>query len=86
MTGGVTAAIEAATAAAAEKRVHIMGGASIIQQALWAGMVDRLRLHIAPLILGSGTALFDGGNGPQLDLRSTTATPEASHLKYEVRR
>ncbi|MFU8875364.1 dihydrofolate reductase family protein [Micromonospora sp. SL4-19] len=85
VTGGVPAAVEAATAAAADKRVHIMGGASIIQQALRAGLVDRLRLHIAPLLLGSGTALFDGGNGPQLDLLSTTATPEASHLTYQVR-
>jgi dihydrofolate reductase len=84
VTGGVAAAIEAASAAAGDKRVHIMGGASTIQQALRTGLVDRLRLHVAPLLLGSGTALFDGGAGPQLALLDTTATPEASHLTYRV--
>jgi dihydrofolate reductase len=86
VTGGVAAAIDAAAAAAGDQRVHIMGGASTIQQALRTGLIDRLRLHIAPLLLGSGTALFDGHPGPQVDLLETTATPEASHLTYQVRR
>lgn len=51
VTGGVTAAIEAAVAAAGGKRVHVMGGASIVRQALRTGLVDHLRLHIAPLLL-----------------------------------
>ena len=84
VTGGVAAAVEAAAAAAVDQRVHIMGGASIIQQALRAGLVDRLRLHVAPLVLGSGTPLFNGGKEPQLDLLNTAATPEASHLTYQV--
>ncbi|HEX9521039.1 MAG TPA: hypothetical protein VF940_33275 [Streptosporangiaceae bacterium] len=40
VTGGVAAAIEAAAAAAGDKRVHVMGGASIVQQALRTGLVD----------------------------------------------
>jgi dihydrofolate reductase len=86
VTDGVAAAIDAAAAAAGDRRVHIMGGASTIQQALRTGLVDRLRLHVAPLLLGSGTALFDGRPGPQVDLLETVATPEASHLTYQVRR
>ncbi len=50
-TGGVAAAIEAAATAAGDKRVHVMGGASIVRQALRTGLVDRLRLRIAPLPL-----------------------------------
>ncbi|MFB9880482.1 dihydrofolate reductase family protein [Planobispora siamensis] len=52
MTGGVAAAIEAASTAAGDRRVHIMGGASIVRQALRTGVVDRLRLHIVPLLPG----------------------------------
>jgi dihydrofolate reductase len=83
-TGGIKAAIEAAKTAAGGKRVHIMGGASIVQQALRAGLVDRLRLHIAPLLLGSGTALFDGLPGPGLERLDTLDTPQATHVTYRV--
>ncbi|MEU3455805.1 dihydrofolate reductase family protein [Micromonospora sp. NPDC006766] len=85
VTGGVAAAIEAASTVAGDKRVHVMGGASIIQQALRSGLVDRLRLHIVPLLLGSGTALFDGA-GPELAHLDTADTPEATHVTYRVRR
>jgi dihydrofolate reductase len=83
VTGGVAAAIEAAAVAAGDKRVHVMGGASIVQQALRTGLVDHLRLHIAPLLLGSGTALFDGA-GPELEHLDTVDTPEATHVTYQV--
>ncbi|MFF5263498.1 dihydrofolate reductase family protein [Actinomadura viridis] len=86
VTGGVAAAIEAASAAAGGKRVHVMGGASIVRQALRSGLVDRLRLHIAPLLLGSGTALFDGAAGPELEHLDTVDTPEATHITYRVGR
>jgi dihydrofolate reductase len=83
VTGGVAAAIDAAAAAAGEKRVHVMGGASVVRQALRTGLVDRLRLHVAPLLLGSGTALFDGA-GPPLEHLDTLDTPEATHVTYRV--
>jgi dihydrofolate reductase len=60
-----------------------MGGASIVQQALRTGLVDHLRLHIAPLLLGSGTVLFDGA-GPRLERLDTVDTPEATHVTYRV--
>lgn len=85
VTGGVAAAIEAAAAAAGDRRVHVMGGASIVQQALRTGLVDHLRLHIAPLLLGSGTALFDG-IGLELERLDTVDTPEATHVTYRVGR
>jgi len=85
VTGGVAAAIEAAVAVADDRRVHVMGGASIIQQALRSGLVDQLRLHIVPLLLGSGTALFDGA-GPELEHLDTVDTPEATHVTYRVGR
>ena len=36
------------------------GGVATIRQYLRAGLVDRLHIAIAPLLLGSGEALFEG--------------------------
>ena len=41
-----------------------MGGASVIQQVLNAGLADELLLHVAPVLLGDGTALFAHIGGP----------------------
>jgi hypothetical protein len=49
-------------------------------------VVDELRLHLVPLILGAGTRLFDDGPSPINSLRpiEVTSTPGATHLSYEV--
>jgi dihydrofolate reductase len=57
---GVEEAVRQAREAAGEKHVHVMGGADIIRQALAAGLVDRLSIIIAPVILGGGKRLFEG--------------------------
>ncbi|WP_433061994.1 dihydrofolate reductase family protein [Dactylosporangium sp. CS-033363] len=86
ITAGVAETLKAAAAAAGDKRVHIMGGASLVQQSLRTGLVERLRLHIAPVLLGSGTALFDGAPGPDLHHLDTVDTPGATHVTYRVGR
>ena len=35
-----------------------MGGANVIDQCLAAGLVDELRIHLSPLLMGGGTRLF----------------------------
>jgi dihydrofolate reductase len=57
---GVVEAVQQAREAAGGKNVHVMGGADVIRQALDQGLVDRLSIIIAPLILGRGKRLFDG--------------------------
>jgi dihydrofolate reductase len=57
---GVEEAVRRAREAAGEKNVHVMGGADVIRQALAAGLVDRLSIIVAPVILGGGKRLFDG--------------------------
>jgi dihydrofolate reductase len=85
VTGGVDVALAQAADTAGDKLVHIMGGASIIQQALRLGLVDQLHLHVAPILLGAGTPLFDHLVAPlQLDQLETLDTPEATHLTYRV--
>lgn len=86
VTDGVADALKAAASAAGDKRVHIMGGASVVQQALRTGLVDRVRLHVAPLLLGAGTKLFDADPGPALEWLETVDTPEATHVTYRCAR
>jgi dihydrofolate reductase len=81
---GVTAAVEQARAVAGGKDVLLAGGVSIAQQALAAGLVDEVVLHITPVLLGRGVRLFGAG---QVNLRplETIHGEGAVHLRYEVR-
>ena len=59
--GDLVAAIDQARSAATHGDVVIMGGGDVIGQALEQGLVDELRLHLAPMLLGGGTPLFKQG-------------------------
>ncbi|MEV6881480.1 MULTISPECIES: dihydrofolate reductase family protein [unclassified Streptomyces] len=77
----------AATASAhagADPDVVLMGGGALIGSALDAGLVDVLSLHLAPVVLGSGTPLFTAGVPRALVQRGAHPTPNATHLLYEV--
>jgi len=87
VTNGVSAAVEQARGAApAELDVLVAGGAETIDEALAAGLVDELQLHVAPVLLGGGTRLFEGlgAERPRLELVSVRESPHASHLRYHV--
>jgi len=72
VTDGVERAVELAREAAGELEVGISGGASAIQQALDAGLVDELRIHLVPLLLGGGVRLFDEADGRAQRLEQTS--------------
>jgi dihydrofolate reductase len=57
---GLAEAIERAKKAAGDKDVSLGGGADVIRQALELGLVDKLSIVIAPVILGGGKRLFQG--------------------------
>ncbi|WP_255955840.1 dihydrofolate reductase family protein [Streptomyces odontomachi] len=84
----VTTARERAEAAASDRGkdldVVLMGGGATIGSAFDAGLVDVLTLHLAPVVLGAGTALFTGGAPRGLRQRSVTVTSTATHLTYDV--
>jgi dihydrofolate reductase len=85
VTEGIASAIRQAQAAADEKKVHIMGGASVIQQALQARLVDSLHLHVAPIVLGAGTPLFDNLTAPiELERTEVIESQFAIHLRFRV--
>jgi dihydrofolate reductase len=86
VTDGVETALEQARAAAGGKDVSIAGGANTIQQYLSAGLVDEFQIHIAPMLLGDGTRLFDQAP-PNLELELTRVveSPRVTHLKFRVK-
>ena len=84
VTEGVAAAIDQGRATAGDKDVFIMGGANVIDQCLAAGLVDELRIHLSPLLVGGGTRLFALVGPTTLLQREVTESPRATHLTYEV--
>ena len=87
VTGGIAAAIDLARAAAGDKHVGVWGGAEIIRQALKAGLLDEMKIHLIPMLLGGGIRLFEGLDPEGIELRKMSAidTPAATHLYYLVR-
>ncbi|QFG25191.1 dihydrofolate reductase family protein [Actinomadura sp. WMMB 499] len=87
VTDGIAAALVQAREAAGDRRVAIAGGAQTVNQYLAAGLIDELRLHVAPVILGRGERLLDGVG--DLDLRAPGDAPGTdlvTHLTYRIRR
>ena len=82
VTDGIEAALERAREAAREKNVSIAGGPGTLNQYLAAGLVDELRLHVAPFVAGGGERLFDGTAGIELKPVSSRTTAHVTHLVY----
>jgi dihydrofolate reductase len=79
---GIQTALSKAKSIAKEKDVLVMGGASVAQQFLEAGLLDEVHIHIAPILLGSGTRLFEKQNNRLIELTKIKVieTPGATHL------
>lgn len=86
VTDGIVAALEAAGAAAGDAHVSIAGGAATANQYLAAGLVDELRLHVVPVILGVGERLFTGVADVDLEPVSAAGNELVTHLTYRVTR
>ncbi|MEU4287983.1 dihydrofolate reductase family protein [Kribbella sp. NPDC026596] len=85
VTDGIGSAVEQAKAAAGDDRVVGVHGASAAQQCLAAGLLDEIQLHLAPVLLESGTRLFDNiGRQFQLERTDVVPTANATHLRYKV--
>jgi dihydrofolate reductase len=76
-------AIDQARSAVTHGDVVIMGGGDVIGQALEQGLVDALRLHLAPMLLGGGTPLFKPGKRQMYRQRDVRPSRNAVHLTYE---
>ncbi|ROS39432.1 dihydrofolate reductase family protein [Amycolatopsis thermoflava] len=86
VTDGIESALKQARSAAGDRNVSVAGGASTVNQYLAAGLIDELRLHIAPLVLGEGERLFAGLSDLDLEPVSSRTTSLVTHVTYRVRR
>ena len=85
VTDGIQSAIAKAQALAGEKNVALHG-ASAVQQALKAGLLDECHMSVAHVLLGEGVRLFDrlGSEPIHLEHIRTLETPGATHLSFRV--
>jgi dihydrofolate reductase len=85
VTDGIASAIEQAKAAAGDGDVLVAGGADAASQALAAGLLDEIQVHVVPLLLGSGKRLFAGLDEPvTLEKTRGVDSPGVTHLRYRV--
>ncbi len=85
VTDGIEAALERARAAAGDRDVSIAGGAATVNQYLAAGLIDELRLHVAPMLIGAGARVLEGAPNGDLELLGEpTGTALVTHLRYRV--
>jgi dihydrofolate reductase len=86
VTGGPAVAVERAEEAAGDRDVFVMGGGALVGSCLRDGLLDELRLYLAPEVLGAGTPLFTGAGRHRLTQAAVEVSPVATHLTYRVRR
>lgn len=82
VTDGIEAALTRARAEAGERNISIAGGARTVNQFLAAGLLDELRLHVTPSILGAGERIFDGVPPQRLERVSVRAASLVTHITY----
>ncbi|MCW2953274.1 MAG: hypothetical protein JWQ48_2444 [Conexibacter sp.] len=85
--GDIDSGVAAATAAAGDKYVNILG-AEVARQCLDAGVLDELFVCIAPVLLGDGVRLFDraGGTNVKLERIGLNHAPRATNVWMRVAR
>jgi dihydrofolate reductase len=84
VTDGIESALAQAREAAGSKDVAIAGGAQTARQYLSAGLIDELRLHIAPMVLGAGERLLDGVENLTLEPTEVGGTSLVTHVRYRI--
>ena len=84
VTDGIESALAQAREAAGDGDVAIAGGGATVNEYLAAGLIDELRLHVAPVVLGVGERLFDGVGDLDLERLDVSATDLVTHMTYRV--
>jgi dihydrofolate reductase len=85
LTDGIEQAVETVREAAGGRDVGILG-ANTAQQAVEAGLVDEIVIHLVPLLLGDGTRLFGepGANRVKLERTHASESGDSTDLRFRV--
>lgn len=87
VTDGIESAVAEAREAAGGGDVNVAGGGVAIQQAIAAGLLEEIQIHIVPVLLGGGARLFDnlGDSPPRLQQDRQLESPTGvAHLRYRI--
>ena len=84
VTGGIDDALRSAQKAAGDQDIVIGGGASVIQQYLRAGVVDRFELNVVPIVLGAGERLLQDVGELRLEQVRAIGAPGVTHITNRV--
>lgn len=86
VTDGVESAVEQAKAAAGQKDVQVIGGASAAQQLIRAGLLDQIQISLMPVLLGEGLRLFEhiGSSSRRLEEIKVIDSPGRTDIRYRV--
>jgi dihydrofolate reductase len=84
VTDGIESALAQAREAAAGGDVAIAGGAETIRRYLSAGLIDELRLHTVPVLIGAGERLLDGVGDIALEPVQVDGNHLVTHVTYRV--
>jgi dihydrofolate reductase len=86
VTDGIASAMAQAKAAAGDRDVMVHG-AYTAQRALEAGVLDEIQIHQIPVLLCAGRRLFDIlPSRIELEIVRVIDTPQATHIRYRIRR
>lgn len=86
VTDGIASTMAQAKAAAGDRNVMVHG-AYTAQRALEADVLDELQIHQIPVLFGRGRRLFEVlPSRIELEIVRVIDTPEATHIRYRVRR
>ena len=84
VTDGIESAVAQASAAAGDRAVTVIAGASTLQQVLNGGFVDELHIDVMPVLLGKGLRLFDGTRRVLLEKISVQEVGDRTSLRFRV--
>jgi dihydrofolate reductase len=87
VSGDVAPVVAQARAAADGKDVLVIG-ADVARQCLAAGLLDEIRIHLAPVLLGDGIRLYGGPGLPRVELAPVSSQPvgRQTDLRFRVLR
>jgi len=85
---GVEYAMAQATRAAGDRAVTVVGGVSVVQQLLNAGLVDELHVDVMPVLIGSGLRFFKNVDPDRVQLEKVEVQEvgERTSLRFRVAR